>query len=76
MQGAQQFAKFHQRAGGDQWGADDEGGTSGAEHPRWQSAGSATFQLDDDVFAVWKFLALPNRQTLSVQRVPTIVDRD
>jgi hypothetical protein len=28
------------------------------------------------MFTVWRLLAAPNRQALSVQRVPAIVDRD
>ena len=37
---------------------------------------SADRQLDEDDFAIWRSLAPPDRQALSVQRVPPIVDRD
>src|SRR5450755_3245260 len=75
-QAAQQIAKFHQGAGGDQRRTEDERGTIGTEHPRGQSARSTALQLDEDVFPIRKLLASLNRQALSVQRVPTIVDRD
>jgi hypothetical protein len=65
-----------QRAGGDQRRAEDKGGAIGTKHPRGQCAGRAALQLNEDLFAARKFLTPPNRQVLSVQRVPTIVDRD
>jgi hypothetical protein len=74
-QGVEQVAKFPQGAGGDQWGTENEGGTSGTEHPRGQCAGSAAFQLDEDDFATGKSLAPMDPQAPSVEGVPAIVDR-
>src|SRR6266568_5176161 len=73
-QGVEQVAKFAQRVGGDQRRTDNEGGTSSTQHPRGQRAGAA-LHLDEDDFAVGKFLASMDRQALSVEGVPAIVDR-
>ena len=67
--------KLPQRPRVDQWRTEDEGGTRGAEHPRRQRAGRAAFQPDEDDLAIWKFLASVDRQALSVEGVPTVVDR-
>jgi hypothetical protein len=74
-QGTQQIAQFPQRADGNQRGTDDEGRASGTEHPRGQRAGSAAFQSDEDDFAVGRSLAPLDRQALTVEGVPAIVDR-
>lgn len=71
----EQVAKFPQRAGSDQWGTENEGGTSRMDHPRGQCAGSAAFQLDEDDFARGKFLASMDRQALAVEGVPAVVNR-
>lgn len=71
----EQVAQLPQRAGGDQRRAQDEGSASGIEHPRGQRAGRAAFQLDENDFAVGRFLASMDRQALAVEGVPAIVDR-
>jgi hypothetical protein len=71
----EQVAKFAQRVGGDQRRTQDEGSASGMEHPGGQRAGIAAFQLDENDFAVGRFLASMDRQALAVEGVPAIVDR-
>jgi hypothetical protein len=73
-QGVEQVAKFAQRAGGDQRRAQDEGSASGIKHPRGQRASGAAFQLDENDVAAGNFLASVDRQALSVEGVPAVVD--
>ena len=71
----EQVAQFLQRAGGDLRASENEGGTGGAEHPRGQCAGTTALQLDEDDLAAGRFLAPVDRQALSEEGVPAVVDR-
>jgi hypothetical protein len=73
-QGVEQVAKFAQRADANQRRTEDEGSTSGMEHPCGQCASSAALQADEDDFAVRRFLASMHRQALAVEGVPAVVD--
>lgn len=71
----EQVAELAQRVNGNHRRTEHEGSTSGMEHPGGQGAGSAAFQLDEDDLAEAKLLAPIDRQALSVEGVPAIVDR-